>query len=105
MASGQNGSGASASPGARVPFDAADDASAVLSADGTVLGWTRGAQALLGYVAAEVVGRPVTRLLAMPEDPMRAAGVAQRCREGMEWSGLIAVRHRRTSAWPGSDKR
>ena len=30
----------------------------------------------------------------MPGDPVRVAGVAERCRAGMGWSGLIPVRHR-----------
>ncbi|MEU1168028.1 PAS domain-containing protein, partial [Streptomyces sp. NPDC005921] len=75
-------------------FDASSDAAAVLSAEGVVIGWTRGAEALLGHPAAEVVGRPAARLLAMRADPARAAGVAERCRSGMGWSGLIPVRHR-----------
>ncbi|MFJ3776889.1 SpoIIE family protein phosphatase [Streptomyces sp. NPDC090075] len=75
-------------------LDASSDAAAVLSAEGVVIGWTRGAEALLGHPAAEVVGRPAARLLAMRADPARAAGVAERCRSGMGWSGLIQVRHR-----------
>ncbi|MFG3292129.1 SpoIIE family protein phosphatase [Streptomyces sp. NPDC048179] len=75
-------------------LDASSDAAAVLSAEGVVIGWTRGAEALLGHPAAEVVGRPAARLLAMRADPARAAGVAERCRSGMGWSGLIPVRHR-----------
>ncbi|GAB2746395.1 SpoIIE family protein phosphatase [Streptomyces bullii] len=82
------------SVGPRALFDASHDAAVVVSAAGTVVGWTRGAEALLGYSAAEVVGRPAAELLAMPGDPARAAGIAERCRAGMGWSGLIPVRHR-----------
>ncbi|WP_181802682.1 SpoIIE family protein phosphatase [Streptomyces shenzhenensis] len=74
-------------------LDASSDAVAVLSAKGDVIGWTRGAQALLGHPAAAVLGRPAARLLAMRLDPVRAAGVAERCRSGMGWSGLVPVRH------------
>ncbi|MER7935685.1 MULTISPECIES: SpoIIE family protein phosphatase [unclassified Streptomyces] len=84
-------------PPARGPrdlLDASSDAAAVLSAEGVVLGWTRGAEALLGRPAAEVVGRSAVRLLASRADPARIAGVAERCRSGMGWSGLIPVRHR-----------
>ncbi|MFF7981102.1 SpoIIE family protein phosphatase [Streptomyces sp. NPDC007901] len=75
-------------------LDASSDAAAVLSAEGVVIGWTPGAEALLGHPAAEVVGTSAARLLAMRADPARAAGVAERCRSGMGWSGLIPVRHR-----------
>ncbi|MGW2684747.1 SpoIIE family protein phosphatase [Streptomyces sp. NPDC001414] len=84
-------------PPARGPrdlLDASSDAAAVLSAEGVVLGWTRGAEALLGRPAAEVVGRSAVRLLASRADPARIAGVAERCRSGMGWSGLVPVRHR-----------
>ncbi|MEV0461265.1 SpoIIE family protein phosphatase, partial [Catellatospora methionotrophica] len=38
--------------------------------------------------------RSAVRLLASRADPARIAGVAERCRSGMGWSGLIPVRHR-----------
>ncbi|MFF5184461.1 SpoIIE family protein phosphatase [Streptomyces sp. NPDC000345] len=74
-------------------LDASTDAAAVVSADGVVIGWTRGAEALLGRPAADVVGRSAAHLVAMPGDPARVAGVAERCRAGMGWSGRISVRH------------
>ncbi|WP_405597654.1 MULTISPECIES: SpoIIE family protein phosphatase [unclassified Streptomyces] len=92
MASAQNGSDTPAGPLDR--FDASTDAAAVVSADGVVVGWTRGAEDLLGHPAREVVGGSAARLLAMRGDPARVAGIAQRCRGGMGWSGLIPVRHR-----------
>ncbi len=81
-------------PGTGAPLDASTDAAAVVSAHGVVIGWTRGAEDLLGHPASDVVGGPAARLLAMPGDPVRVAGVAERCRAGMGWSGLIPVRHR-----------
>lgn len=92
MASAQNGSDTPAGPLDR--FDASTDAAAVVSADGVVVGWTRGAEDLLGHPAREVVGGSAARLLAMRGDPARVVGIAQRCRGGMGWSGLIPVRHR-----------
>ncbi|WP_327690753.1 SpoIIE family protein phosphatase [Streptomyces sp. NBC_00461] len=80
--------------GLRDALDASTDAVAVVSAEGVVVGWTRGAEALLGHPASEMVGGPAARLVAMPSDPARVAGVAERCRAGMGWSGLIPVRHR-----------
>ncbi|MEU6511374.1 SpoIIE family protein phosphatase [Streptomyces sp. NPDC046942] len=76
------------------PFDASTDAAAVISAHGMVIGWTRGATALLGYPEQEVVGGSARRLLAMPEDPARLAGIVGRCRAGSGWSGRITVSHR-----------
>ncbi|MCX4790443.1 SpoIIE family protein phosphatase [Streptomyces sp. NBC_01221] len=75
-------------------FDAANDATAVVAGTGTVIGWTHSAQELLGYGAAEVVGRPAGFLLAMPGDPARVAGIAERCRTGVGWSGVATVRRR-----------
>ncbi|MFF5029509.1 SpoIIE family protein phosphatase [Streptomyces collinus] len=78
----------------RALLDAATDAAAVISADGVVIGWTPGAEALLGRPAEEVVGRPAARIQGVPHDPARAAAVARRCRTGTGWSGRIDVRHR-----------
>ena len=50
--------------------------------------------ALLGHPASEVVGGSAARLVALPDDPARVAGVAARCRDGMGWNGHIPVRHR-----------
>ncbi|MFF7974218.1 SpoIIE family protein phosphatase [Streptomyces sp. NPDC007905] len=94
MEPARKGLHASASVESRDVFDASSDAAAVISADGVVVGWTRGAEALLGHPAPEIVGRPAARLLAMPEDPGRAAAIAERCRTGTGWNGLIPVRHR-----------
>ncbi|MFI1034812.1 SpoIIE family protein phosphatase [Streptomyces sp. NPDC020951] len=79
--------------GARDLLDASTDAAAIVSADGVVVGWTRGAQALLGRPASEVVGRSAAGLTAMARDPARVAAVAARCRAGMGWSGVIGLRH------------
>ncbi|MFE9022760.1 SpoIIE family protein phosphatase [Streptomyces sp. NPDC007808] len=90
----REGTAAPASAGQRAVFDASTDAVAVVDARGVVIGWTRAAEDLLGIPAAEIVGAPAARLLAMPGDPVRAAGVAERCRAGKGWSGLIRLRHR-----------
>ncbi|MFJ7077243.1 SpoIIE family protein phosphatase [Streptomyces sp. NPDC098781] len=78
----------------RALFDASSDAAAVVSGRGAVLGWTRAAEELLGFPASEIVGGSAARLLAIPGDPVRAAGVAERCRAGMGWSGHVPLRHR-----------
>ncbi|MGW4172384.1 SpoIIE family protein phosphatase [Streptomyces chartreusis] len=84
---------APASAGPRALFDASTDAAAVVSGHGVVLGWTRAAEELLGLPASAIVGSSAARLLAMPGDPLRVAGVADRCRAGMGWSGHIPLRH------------
>ncbi|MHB9863920.1 SpoIIE family protein phosphatase [Streptomyces sp. YIM S03343] len=76
------------------PFDASTEATAVLDTDGTVIGWTRGAEALLGLPAAQVVGRSAALLPAGAGDPARVAAVVERCRAGMGWNGLVTLRHR-----------
>ncbi|MEU6017973.1 SpoIIE family protein phosphatase [Streptomyces sp. NPDC047515] len=95
--------GPPSAPGAEPPqsgtvphssFDTANDATAVVAGNGTVVGWTQSAQDLLGYRAAEVVGQPAGFLLATPGDPLRVAGIAERCRAGVGWSGAAAVRRR-----------
>ncbi|WP_062646347.1 SpoIIE family protein phosphatase [Streptomyces maremycinicus] len=80
--------------GPRDLLDASTDAAAIVSAAGLVVGWTRGAEALLGHPASDVVGHPAAKLVAMDRDPARVAAVATRCRGGMGWSGVISVRHR-----------
>ncbi|MFH9862033.1 SpoIIE family protein phosphatase [Streptomyces sp. NPDC017202] len=87
-------SGESAAGGAGAVLDASTDAAAVVTAGGVVMGWTRAAEALLGRPADEVVGGSAARLVAMPADPARVAGVVERCRAGMGWNGHISVRHR-----------
>ncbi|MFD5122739.1 SpoIIE family protein phosphatase [Streptomyces sp. NPDC058385] len=94
MASARNGSDAPTPAGPLDRFDASTDAVAIVSADGVVVGFTRGAEDLLGRPAREVVGGSAARLLAIPGDPARVAGIAERCRGGMGWSGLIPVRRR-----------
>ncbi|MGW1951151.1 SpoIIE family protein phosphatase [Streptomyces sp. NPDC001920] len=90
----REGLAAPASAGQRAAFDASTDAAAVVDARGVVIGWTRAAEDLLGVPAEEIVGASAARLLAMPGDPVRVARVAERCRAGKGWSGLIPLRHR-----------
>ncbi|MEU8793126.1 SpoIIE family protein phosphatase [Streptomyces sp. NPDC048643] len=94
MDSAQEGSDASVSEGPGAHLDASTDAAVVVSGDGVLIGWTRAAEALLGYPAAEMVGTSAGRLLAMERDPIRVAGIADRCRAGMGWSGSVPVRRR-----------
>lgn len=67
---------------------------ALVDADGTVVGWARDAQRLLGYSPGEAVGRPVTGLLASPQDQPRASAVLKHLGDASVWSGVVEVRHR-----------
>jgi len=60
-------------------------ATATVSLQGIVTGWSEGARRLLGYAAAEVVGRAAAGLLA-DGAPVPAFS--------REWSGVAALRHR-----------
>ncbi|MEU9957374.1 SpoIIE family protein phosphatase [Streptomyces sp. NPDC050982] len=67
-----------------------DPATATVSRQGVVTGWSVGAQRLLGHPATDIVGRDVTELLAA--DPSDAAWVA--LAGAGAWRGAAAIRHR-----------
>ncbi|WP_327666631.1 SpoIIE family protein phosphatase [Streptomyces sp. NBC_00485] len=78
---------------ARQRFDVADAVPLLLDARGVVVSWTRDAQRLLRYTAAEVVGTGVAGLLH-DEDAARLPELAERCRRDGGWAGLLTVRRR-----------
>ena len=67
-----------------------EDLAVVVDAGGTVSVWSAGARRLLGYEAAEVVGRPAAELLAadLPESARRHVA------DGRRWASEVALRHR-----------
>ncbi|MET8948924.1 SpoIIE family protein phosphatase [Streptomyces sp. NPDC004542] len=68
------------------PFDDAATARAVVDDTGTLVEWNGGARRLLGWAAAEVVGRPGANLLAgdgVPPEP-----------GDLRWDGTLDLRHR-----------
>ncbi|MFF4756195.1 SpoIIE family protein phosphatase [Streptomyces sp. NPDC002514] len=67
---------------------------AMIDVEGTVVGWSRAGQRLVGYSPAEVVSRPAGVMLASAEDWAEASAFAERCRVRGGWSGLAALRHR-----------
>jgi PAS domain S-box-containing protein len=70
--------------------DSSETAFAIVSAQGVVTGWSEGARRLLGFPAAEVVGRPVIAILAdEPSDAVREALAGMRA-----WGGIAVARHR-----------
>lgn len=68
-----------------------DAATATVSLEGIVTGWSEGARRLLGHRAPEVVGRAAAELLVARETP-EATGVSLTASQ--EWSGTAALRHR-----------
>ncbi|MGW3568705.1 SpoIIE family protein phosphatase [Streptomyces sp. NPDC000941] len=67
---------------------------ALLDAQGTVVGWSQAAQRLVGYSAAEVVGRSAGVLLVAADDRAKASQAAQESTLRGRWSDLAQVRHR-----------
>ncbi|MFJ6125354.1 SpoIIE family protein phosphatase [Streptomyces griseoviridis] len=68
------------------PFDEAATARAVVDDSGVLVEWNAGAERLLGWPGAEVVGRPAARLLV--------ADAAPRPPDGIRWHGTVTLRHR-----------
>ncbi|MFF0483346.1 SpoIIE family protein phosphatase [Streptomyces sp. NPDC004435] len=70
---------------------------ALLAADGVLVGWSREAEALLGYPAAQVVGRRAAELLVTPPSD-RAGSEERRPENGPRFDGtrsaVVDARHR-----------
>jgi PAS domain S-box-containing protein len=76
---------------ARRHFDAADAAPLLLDAAGVVTGWSAGAQQLLAYPAAEVVGTSLADLVT-EEDAGRVPRLVEQWGRDGGWAGLLSVR-------------
>ncbi|MYS97020.1 SpoIIE family protein phosphatase [Streptomyces sp. SID5469] len=75
------------------PFALHHAASVVLDDRGTVVGWSRRAQELLGYPESAVIGRPAFDVLIDPGSLPAAKDAAATCRRDGGWFGVLAVRH------------
>ncbi|MER5434115.1 SpoIIE family protein phosphatase [Streptomyces sp. NPDC002588] len=73
------------------PVDEAATACVTVDPQGVVTGWSTGARRLLGYRAAEVVGRPAARLLAGEPPPTPAL---QTLHALPRWNGTVRLLHR-----------
>ncbi|MET9970156.1 SpoIIE family protein phosphatase, partial [Streptomyces sp. NPDC006356] len=71
-------------------FDVADAAPVLLDAQGLVTAWTRNAERLLAYAAAEAVGKSVAALLSA-EDAGRVPELIERCGRDGGWAGLLTA--------------
>ncbi|CAM5247290.1 SpoIIE family protein phosphatase [Streptomyces aurantiogriseus] len=78
---------------ARRRFDVADAAPLLLDGRGVVTSWTRDAERLLGYPAAEAVGKDLGGLVTHA-DAGRVPDVLERCRREGGWAGLLSARRR-----------
>ncbi|MFE0512431.1 SpoIIE family protein phosphatase [Streptomyces sp. NPDC058964] len=67
---------------------------AVLDDEGTVVGWSRKAQELIGYPGRAMTGRSVFEALIDPADLPVAREAASRCRSVGFWFGVLPVRHK-----------
>ncbi|MGW7665916.1 SpoIIE family protein phosphatase [Streptomyces sp. NPDC054775] len=76
------------------PRETPNAAIAMIDAEGTVVGWTTTAQRLVGYPAAEVVGRPVSTVLPLTRRTLREWSSTEQCLARGGWSGTSTVRHR-----------
>ncbi|MFD8307431.1 SpoIIE family protein phosphatase [Streptomyces sp. NPDC059690] len=71
--------------GPEYPFDDAATARAVVDDSGTLVEWNAGAELLLGWPAADVLGRPARGLLAEADVTAPL---------GPRWDGTVTLRHR-----------
>ncbi|MEV7289310.1 SpoIIE family protein phosphatase [Streptomyces sp. NPDC093252] len=87
------------------PFDDASTARAVIDAHGDVAEWNEGARRLLGWTAAEVVGRPVAALVdgpfPVPRAPRWDGTLTLRHRDGRGLPVWLLIHHRRPHGTPG----
>ncbi|TPQ20876.1 ATP-binding SpoIIE family protein phosphatase [Streptomyces sporangiiformans] len=67
-----------------------EPATATVSPEGVVTGWSEGARRLLGYHASDVVGRTAADLLATVE---LSDAIGYTLTGSREWSGTAALRH------------
>ncbi|MFF0162212.1 SpoIIE family protein phosphatase [Streptomyces sp. NPDC005263] len=69
-------------------------AALVLDSDGRIALWSPEAESLLGFSAAEALGRDAGALLVAPENQPRARELFERVRTGARWAGVFPVRHK-----------
>ncbi len=86
------GDGISAAPGGLL--DMLRVAAVVLGSDGRVVLWSPEAELLLGFSAAEALGRNAGGLLVAPENQSQARELFERVRTGESWAGVFPVRHK-----------
>ncbi|MGW0845885.1 SpoIIE family protein phosphatase [Streptomyces sp. NPDC002787] len=86
----RSGDGPGAGPGGAGAVGGAFSARATVDEQGTVTGWSAGAEHLLGYAPAQILGRPAVSLLA--EEP--TASDLPSFADLPRWHGALVLRHR-----------
>ncbi|ELS50904.1 SpoIIE family protein phosphatase [Streptomyces viridochromogenes] len=66
----------------------------VLDDQGTVVGWSRRAQDLIGFAGEDVIGRSAFEALVDSADLPAVRDAAARCRRAGAWFGVLTVLHR-----------
>ncbi|MGI5192535.1 SpoIIE family protein phosphatase [Streptomyces sp. CA-288835] len=69
-------------------------AALVLGSDGRIALWSPEAESLLGFSAAEALGRDAGALLVASENRSRARELFERVRTGARWAGVFPMRHK-----------
>src|SRR5207237_4158328 len=77
--------------------ESSDDAIISKTLDGTVTGWNGGAEALYGYTAQEIVGRPIQRI-APPDRSDEVAEILAGLRKGQGVTHFETMRRRKDGA-------
>ncbi|WP_326793134.1 SpoIIE family protein phosphatase [Streptomyces sp. NBC_00841] len=76
------------------PLSGACTAIAYVAGNGAIFLWSPQAEALLGYPAEEVCGKPAVDLLTAREDREAAVAAQVRHTAGQSWDGVLGMRHR-----------
>jgi PAS domain S-box-containing protein len=67
---------------------------------GRVTHWNDGAERMIGWTAAEAVGRPITELSVQPAGLAEAAAIREQVRRTGRWDGRFDVRRKDGSSFP-----
>ncbi|MFF6786598.1 SpoIIE family protein phosphatase [Streptomyces sp. NPDC012510] len=84
--------GVSAAPGGLL--DLLRVAALVLRSDARIALWSPEAESMLGFSAAEALGRDAGVLLVAPENRSRARELFRSVRTGARWAGVFPLRHK-----------
>ncbi|WP_327327716.1 SpoIIE family protein phosphatase [Streptomyces sp. NBC_01210] len=82
------------SEGPEDPFAVRRAASAVLDDRGAIVGWSKRAEALLGYPPEEALGRTALGFLVDPRENDIVLDAVAACVRDRGWFGVVPVRHR-----------
>jgi PAS domain-containing protein len=67
--------------------ESSDDAIVSKDLDGTITSWNRGAERVFGYLAEDVIGKPIT-ILIPPDRMNEEPEIIERVRRGERWQAI-----------------